>query len=352
MGRVPRHTRRRIGGRWRAAAAGVAVVVVGATAVQVQAAGAEGRRDRPAAQPDSPRGDQADGRSGEQAGRPRWRADRHHLGGRARRPSPSATPTTPAPTTATPAPTTPPRTTTAPPATNPSGQPMPVGDLPGWKQTFTEDFSAAAPRGSFPGPVYGPKWGAYAEGWKDTSRQGTYSPGRTLSAADGLLRINLRTENGAHLVAAPTPKLPGGAYGQTYGRYSVRFRADPVRGYKTAWLLWPDSDDWDEGEIDFPEGGLDGKIHAFAHYAGAPRSQDAFATDATYTSWHTATIEWSPGRVAFLLDGRSIGVSTTKVPSTPMHLVLQTETCIGCTTPDDAAGDVEIDWVAIWSRTG
>ena len=50
---------------------------------------------------------------------------------------------------------------------------------------------------------------------------------------------------------------------QAFGRFSVRFRSDPLPGYKAAWLLWPESDNWNEGEIDFPEGGLDSTMWGF-----------------------------------------------------------------------------------------
>jgi hypothetical protein len=218
----------------------------------------------------------------------------------------------------------------------PSGQPMPVGNL----------------LGSVPGTAYGPKWTAYQEGWTDTSGNGTYSPGRTLSTANGMLDIFLHTEGGTHLVSAPQPKLPNVAFGQTYGRYTVRFKADAVPGYKTAWLLWPDTDQWPDGEIDFPEGNLDGEINAFSHHTGNPTEQDGFSTTARYPSWHTATTEWSPGRVTFILDGTTIGSTTTLVPTTAMHYVLQTETCLetGCEPADSAAGHVSIDWVAIYAR--
>jgi len=229
---------------------------------------------------------------------------------------------------------------------------MPVGDLSGWHQIFTDDFTTTAELGSFPGTAYGAKWDAYEEGWPDTSHHGTYSPGRTLSVSGGALNIYVHSENGVHLVAAPFPKLPNGAFGQTYGRYTVRFRSDPVPGYKTAWLLWPDTDDWNEGEIDFPEGNLDGRIDAFAHYAGNPTDQDAFSTTATYPSWHTATTEWSPGKITFILDGTVVGTSTTAVPTTPMHFVLQTETCLdSCVPSDGAAGTVQVDWIAIYARS-
>src|SRR5690242_12804522 len=44
---------------------------------------------------------------------------------------------------------------------DPSGQPMPVGDLPGWHQIFTDNFAANVPLGSFPAAVAS-KWTAYS----------------------------------------------------------------------------------------------------------------------------------------------------------------------------------------------
>jgi len=226
---------------------------------------------------------------------------------------------------------------------------MPWGDLPGWKQTFHDDFNRDVPEGSFPGSVYGPKWSAYDDGWSDTSGKGVYMPSKVVSVADGVLTKRLRSENGRAMVAALLPKV---AAPQTYGRYTVRFRADSVAGYKTAWLLWPDSEKWPkDGEIDFPEGELDGKIFGFMHYANADGGQDWFLSSKTYNDWHTATIEWLPGKVSFILDDEVVGVSTRQVPSRPMHWVLQTETGeTGAPPTASATGDVQIDWVSLYTR--
>lgn len=233
----------------------------------------------------------------------------------------------------------------------PSGEPMPVGDLPGWKQIFRENFKKPVQVGGFPGEVYGDKWRVYPDGWNDTSGNGTYFPSKVVSVANGMLNKHLHTEDGVHMVAAVLPKLYGAEPGQSYGRYSVRFKAEAIPSYKTAWLLWPDSDQTpDDGEIDFPEGALDGTISAFMHYAHPDGGQEGFDTDATYTEWHTATIEWTPGKVVFILDGEEIGTSTTNVPSNPMKHVLQTETCVTCGEPDDAIeGNVQIDWVVVYA---
>ena len=241
-------------------------------------------------------------------------------------------------------------------AIDPSGQAMPQGNLPGWTQVFADSFSENVPLGKFPAAVSG-KWNAYPYPWHDTSGHGTYDPGRVVSIGNGVMNLYLHTENGVHMVAAPEPVIPGAPGpegGLLYGRYAMRFKADQVPGYKTAWLLWPDSENWPDGEIDFPEGNLTGSISAFMHHKGNPEAQDAYPTSATYSTWHTAVIEWTPDAVTFYLDGQVIGRSTdtADIPSTPMHWVLQTETQISGGPPaNSAAGNVQIDWVAAYTHT-
>jgi len=235
-------------------------------------------------------------------------------------------------------------------APTPEETSMPVGDLPGWHQIFADDFNTDVPLGNFPSAV-SDKWDAYPAGWHDTSGNGEYNPEKVVSIANGKMNLYIHTENGVHYVAAPCPKLP--TYGQLYGRYSVRFRADSLHGYKTAWLLWPDSEVWPrDGEIDFPEGNLDQHIYAFMHRQNGMSGddQDGYATGADYGSWHIATIEWSPTHCKFILDGVTIGDSTKRIPNTSMHYVLQTETTLSGFEPaDSVAGNVEIDWVTIYS---
>ena len=223
---------------------------------------------------------------------------------------------------------------------------MPTGDLQGWHQVFADDFNSDSSLGSFLS-VYGSSWSAYPSTWHDTSGNGRYDSTQTLSVSGSMLDIYLHTVNGIHYVAAPTPRLPA----MTYGRYAVRFQADAVPGYKTAWLLWPNDNLWPlHGEIDFPEGDLDAGISAFAHWASASGGQDAFPSTATFAAWHTAVVEWTPGRIVFYLDGAVIGTSTNHVPSDPMHWVLQTETQLSGGAPaDSAAGHARIDWVTAYA---
>ena len=258
----------------------------------------------------------------------------------------------------------------APPATktndaiSPVGAALPVGNLPGWTQVFTEDFTGGnVPIGGFPGAAYGAKWSAnYFDGTPDTAGQmdggkSGYYPSKVLSVHDGVLDMYLHSENGIPMGAAPAPKLEGNQprpfNSQLYGRYSVRFKSDALKGFKTAWLLWPDSGLWpQDGEIDYPEGEVSGNFYAAMHGTGPNQDViDVFEANTSFTSWHIATTEWSPGRVEFFLDGRSIGVSTSAIPNKPMHYVIQTESCLPACPLPGISGHVYVDWVAIWAKS-
>lgn len=244
-------------------------------------------------------------------------------------------------------------TTASPAKTGPSGQAMPVGDIPGWHQVFADDFTTNVPLGGFPSQV-ADKWSAYPDGWQDSYKNGVYYPSKVVSIRNGVMNLYLHTENGVHMVAAPEPKIAGASGregGMLYGRYVVRFRSDPVIGYKTAWLLWPDSEVWPrDGEIDFPEGGLEGSITGFMHHQGATGERDQFyaLSQQHFTTWHTAVTEWSPNKLTFLLDGVVVGSTTDRVPNTPMHWVLQTETT-RWGPRDTAAGNLQIDWITVYA---
>jgi beta-glucanase (GH16 family) len=235
-------------------------------------------------------------------------------------------------------------------ATTPSGQPMPTGDIPGWHQVFADNFTQDVPLGSFPAAVAS-RWGnSYPDGWKDTSTNGTYMPSKVVSIANGMMNLHLHTEQGVHMVAAPVPTIPGAPGsdgGLLYGRYVIRFRADPVLGYKLAVLLWPDSGVWPRDA----EANLTDTLWGVLHYQGATSGSDAalFNSQVTPTAWHTATITWLPSAVTFQLDGTTVGTTTTGIPDTPMHLVIQAETWTSGGIPmDTAAGNIQIDWLTVY----
>lgn len=213
-----------------------------------------------------------------------------------------------------------------------------------WRSVFVDHFTTATD--TFPGPAYSGRWMSY-DGFADTSGVGLYDPKRVLSVHDGALDLYLHTENGQPLGAAPVPLIDGRWGGQVYGRYEIRFRSDSLAGFGAGWLLWPDSNDWNEGEIDFPEGGLNGTMVVNQHCVGDPKRKClTYDTGVLFSSgWHTTMIEWRPSGVTYFLDGVEVA-RTPQGPTTRMHLVLQTATN-GVRPDTSVQGHVEIDWVKI-----
>jgi beta-glucanase (GH16 family) len=87
------------------------------------------------------------------------------------------------------------------------------------------------------------------------------------------------------------------------------------------------------------------------HWMGATsgNQQDIFNTHTATTDWHTYTIEWTPTMVRFMIDGNTIGTSTSHLPSTPMHWVLQTSTNLAGVAPVASdPGNIQIAWVAAY----
>ena len=243
---------------------------------------------------------------------------------------------------------------------DPSGETMPVGNLPaGGRPSPT---TSAPPCRSGASRPRCPSAGGPTRPRTTTPRTtGRTTPGRTTRVSGGLLRIHLFTAGGRARVSAPVPRIPGTA-GAATGRpgacatgatrcASARTRCPATRPRGCSGptrAVWPA-----DGEIDFPEGNLTATIGAYLHRVGATRGGDqvAFGAGRTYRGWHTATTEWSPGLVRFFLDHRLVGATTSRVPSTPMHWVLQTETRLsGGPPPASAAGDVLIDWVTAYRR--
>jgi len=245
------------------------------------------------------------------------------------------------------------------PATTPLPPPIPPATTyPGFSSApiFEEYFDKDCVEGQFLS-AYGDRFFVYPNGWRDTSKKGNYNPG-VISVSGGIMTMGMRTINGVPQVCAPEPKINGATAdrNQLYGRYEARFRADATDGYKLAWLLWPKSGVWPrDGEIDFPEGDLQGTIGAFMHRQNGTSGgdQDPYHSSARFPDWHTAVIEWKPNSCKFILDGAVVGHSTSRVPNTPMHWVLQSETELNSTYPAaNAIANVQIDYVRVHKYVG
>lgn len=236
---------------------------------------------------------------------------------------------------------------------------MPSGDVVSngttWTPTLSEDFLHDAATGDVL-TAY-PSMSAYPGG-RDTSGHGTYAPHRVLSVHDSVLDFHLRTVGDRHLVSAV---LPDDYRPHLYGRVQLRYRASTTRGYKFVALLWPSSDEWNDGEIDWPEGDLDARVRPASAMVGSlgfwsrkmrflPARERFAPTD--QTAFHVATTEWTPDAIRFYWDDDLIAEVNAGIPTTPMRVTLQAETWIDHgAPPDDAEGHIEVDWIVVYDRT-
>lgn len=245
---------------------------------------------------------------------------------------------------------------------------------PTWHLRFADAFNTPVARGRFTdcghntdtpqaycsglsGSVRA-SWWAYPKGWPDTATQrhypvgGLYDPATTLWIApspwdDGQLHI--RMWRGASGPVHSATIVPKAAMGMKYGAYEERFRVSHVaRGYKSAHLLWPVTNDGCS-EIDFPELEWDTQVAGFMHPLNCGQ-QVAIDTGKTWGQWHTSRIEWTPGRITFVLDGRVVGSTSKSVPATAMDWDIQNESALnGETAIPNSWGQMDITYVKVWS---
>ena len=231
---------------------------------------------------------------------------------------------------------------------------MPVGNLPGWTQVVAEDFIHPTALGAFPDSYYWGKVFPYNTGSHDTSGRGTNDASKVYSAHDSYLDTWLHTESGVHYIGEAVPTNPNTGWGQLYGRFSIRMKCEATDGYKIAYMLWPDSDVWTDGEVDFPEV----NILAASEQIGINIYDGGWTNHATGVelcdgNFHTFTVEWVPGRLTFFIDGVQNFTTTARVPTTSHHFIMQSETVIDTSypVPNAAAGHILVDWMCIWEYT-
>jgi beta-glucanase (GH16 family) len=240
-------------------------------------------------------------------------------------------------------------------ASDPSGVPMPTGNLPGWQEVFSDDFT---------GTSLDSQWSAYW-GQPGGDPGGFFDPSH-VTVSGGELVISAFQDPADDLWdAGPDTYVTGGvssspSFAQTYGKYLVRFRMDTGQGVALAILLWPQSNTWPP-EIDFAEdnGANRQTNYATLHY-GAANTQVQRQVAVNMTQWHTLGVVWTKGRLVYTLDGRNWAtVTNANVPSIPMVLDMQTqgwacgtstwEQCPNATTPADV--NLDVDWVVAYRQS-
>jgi hypothetical protein len=172
-----------------------------------------------------------------------------------------------------------------------AGDPSSSSAPAGWKLAWSDDFNSL-----------------------DTSRWGIYDG--TGNQGIGERRPSAVTVNNGELRITGHGDVAGGLASksaQTYGRYEVRARLDGGSGYNTAILLWPSSEHWPvDGEIDASEifNGDYGRSGNFVHWGSDNQQQGKF-TSVNTSQWHTYTVDWTPNKITWYLDGQETMSTTT-----------------------------------------
>ena len=232
-----------------------------------------------------------------------------------------------------------------------SGVAIPAGDLPGWRQTFIEDFN---------GTDLAERWWTY-EGQPDGDPGGWFLPSH-VSQRDGRLIISASREETPNGNIYATGGISNSrSFSQTYGKFEIRFRMDAGYGINYVLLLWPTDDRWPP-ELNIAEdNGKDGRtrLSSTVHYGGhgSPSNYTSrFLDGEDFTQWHTVGVEWTRDKAVLFLDGQEWGrYEGSIVPRTPMSLAIQAQAwfcggnfgdCPNESTP--ATVNLEVDWAVAY----
>ncbi|QNG21185.1 glycoside hydrolase family 16 protein [Rhodococcus triatomae] len=235
----------------------------------------------------------------------------------------------------------------------PSGVAVPAGNLPGWRQIFVDEFDRCELGGT---------WSTYSG--NPGGNPHSLWDGSMVETGDGTLALRARRDEAGDWITGGVSNYP---VTQLYGRWEIRMRADHSDDISYHMLLWPQNEQWPP-EIDFAESvsGDRSEMDAFLHWVGADGENDkaSAAVNGDFSDWHTVGVEWLPGLVRYLLDGRVWAEvrSAHMVPTVPMWLGMQAEAGAcerrldwGLTPCDEDPQDrpdtatVEIDWVTVYA---
>ena len=266
-------------------------------------------------------------------------------------PTPPTTPTNPTVPTVPTQPTTP--TTPTTPVGN--GTVAPPAVASGYKRGLSLTFDTAAANGkvaqngSSDNLAYSKYMEPYGEGWNDNFG-GTYGFNKQTSVSDGTMKVNVGSVNGVNTGAAWSFINQNTGWGFTYGSTEMRARVTGnLAGYGSAALLWPDTDKWGDGEIDFPEGDFGGNTNIYVHCVGANPQNNCSSADTGFNwkDWHTYKTVWTSSSIKFYVDGKLVHTNTNAVPKTSHHWVVQIGRHGGGAKSTSLSGTFEVDYAVI-----
>lgn len=219
----------------------------------------------------------------------------------------------------------------------------PIGDIGNWKQIYVEDFDANATTGTGAGSfqsVYANSWYNYTDG---TSNQ--YWNTRVMTASNSMMVANIDTVNGF----AGAFGAPAQVFTRLYGKFTYRFRVIGGDGSGQAAMIWPSSNTWSDGEIDFPEANFEKNFSAHDHIMYGPdlSVDQPYDCQTDFRDWHVASMEWTPTSVRHYVDDVFMTEVLHDIPMTNHRWTLQT-------APNDypqnlKTGTYYIDWATFYS---
>jgi hypothetical protein len=197
----------------------------------------------------------------------------------------------------------------------------------GFTRIYTENFNTPATTGTGASSVLAIYGSKSLQFYND---EGVYYPRATTSVHDGYLDVNLPGDKGAAFVFGGTDI----AYNRIGGRFAFRAMAIDAIGNGTATMVWPSSEVWADGEIDYPESNFEDAPMGHHHYmiAGQEASSDNFGTGVDWRAWHEYAVEWFPpgttaggstGKVDYYVDNNIVATIKQNVPKTAHRFMFQ-----------------------------
>lgn len=170
-----------------------------------------------------------------------------------------------------------------------------------------------------------------------------------ITVEDGKLRITARGNVSGGM---------GHERDQLYGRWEFRARTDKGRGRGAAILLWPKTENKDDGELDMMEVPREDRSQAhFVIHFSAQNKLAGNKVSGDFSQWHTFAMDWLPDRITWYVDGvkQFETVDRNVIPKVPMHMTIQLDMgpfeewipAPDATTPAEVS--LEVDWVKIFA---
>ena len=191
---------------------------------------------------------------------------------------------------------------------------------PGWVLTWSDEFDGPA--------LDGTRWRVEHAALTKNNELQYYLPDEVY-LEDGCLVLRSRErEHGGRRYTSGLVDTQN-RFSQAFGRFEVRAKLPKGRGIWPAhWMLPDDHPAWPP-EIDIMEllGHEPDTVHLTQHWGTWPNNAShgvPFVGPDFSEGFHVFTVEWSPDRIDWFVDGELRHSSTESVPRIPFYLILNT----------------------------